>query len=230
MTDYYVAVGVNYLGHQEFAAKQYFWCTGDSMKFSELPKPLSSTCRPVFDQMQSVFTGQFDQVIVSGQGVSEMVYLDQDILSTVKIPSKGLTELDRLSHVVCQIDSDCQIIPKGAVKKTPLNEVRKNEAFRGLKADQAFSVNNYVHFRAPLLKKNIDLNARREGIYNNDFLDNAEEDRPVGTWSIQKDTLGSCAILRSKLWPGFYAFHKTNSNIYGSMYIGNGCKALDIPF
>jgi len=55
-----------------------------------------------------------------------------------------------------------------------------------LKADQAFSVNNYVHFRAPLLKKNIDLNARREGIYNNDFLDNAEEDKPVGTWSIQR--------------------------------------------
>lgn len=74
------------------------------------------------------------------------------------------------------------------------------------------------------------MNARREGIYNNDFLDNADEDKPVGTWSVQKDTLGSTAVLRSKLWPGFYAYHKTNSNIYGSMYIGNGCKALDIPF
>ena len=51
LTDYYVAVGVNYLGHQDFAKKQYFWCTGDSMKFSELPVSLSATCRPLFDQM-----------------------------------------------------------------------------------------------------------------------------------------------------------------------------------
>ena len=200
------------------------------MKFSELPNPLSSTCRPLFDQMQSVFTGQFDQVIVSSAGVSEIVYIDKDLLSKVKIPAKGITELDRLSHVVCQIDSDCSIVPKGSIKKTPLNEVRKNEAFRGLKADQAFSVNNYVHFRAPLIKKNIDLNARKEGVYNNDFLDNAEEDAPAGTWSVLKDTLGNVAILRSKLWPGFYTYHKTNSDIYGTFYVGNGCKALDIPF
>ena len=70
------------------------------MKFSELPAPLSATCRPVFDLMQSVFTGQFDQVVVSNKGVSEMVYLDQDVLAKVKIPARGVTELDRLSHVV----------------------------------------------------------------------------------------------------------------------------------
>lgn len=50
--------------------------------------------------MQSVFTGQFDIVVVDNKGVSEMVYLDQDVLSQVKIPAKGITELDRLSHVV----------------------------------------------------------------------------------------------------------------------------------
>lgn len=121
-------------------------------------------------------------------------------------------------------------MPRGAVKKTPLNEVRKNEAFKGLKADEAFDVANYVHFRAPLLKKNVELNQRKEGVYNHDFLDNAAEDIPKGSWSILRETMGKTAILRSKLWPGFYGFHKTNSDVYGSVYIGNGCKALDIAF
>ena len=200
------------------------------MKFSQLPAPLSASCRPLFDQMQTVFTGEFDKVIVTGAGVSDFVYIDKDLRAQVTIPMNGITELDRLAHVVNQIDSDCQIVPRGAVKKIPLNEVRKNEAFKGLKADQAFSVENYFHFRDPLIKKNIDLNARKEGVYNNDFLDNACEDIPKGSWSILKDTLGSTAVLRSKLWPGFYAYHKTNSTIYGCFYVGNGCKALDIPF
>ena len=151
-------------------------------------------------------------------------------MSKVKLPAKGLTELDRLAHVVSQIESDCQIVPRGAVKKIPLEEIRKNEAFKGLKADQAFMVSNYFHFRSPLLKKNIELNARKEGVYNDDFLDNAEEDMPKGTSSVLKDTMGTVAVLRSKLWPGYYAFHKSNSDIYGGFYVGNGCKALDIPF
>ena len=108
--------------------------------------------------------------------------------------------------------------------------MRRNEAFRGLKADQAFDICNYFHFRAPLLKKNVELNARKEGVYNDDFLDNADEDIPKGSWSVLKDTMGTVSILRSKLWPGFYSFHKCNSAIYGGFYIGSGCKALDIPF
>jgi len=167
---------------------------------------------------------------VTGAGVSDFVYIDEDLRAKCKVPQSGITELDRLSYVVCQIDSDCQIIPRGALKKTPLQEVRRNEAFRGLKADQAFDICNYFHFRAPLLKKNVELNARKEGVYNDDFLDNADEDIPKGSWSVLKDTMGTVAVLRSKLWPGFYSFHKCNSAIYGGFYIGSGCKALDIPF
>lgn len=44
------------------------------------------------------------------------------------------------------------------MKKIPLNEVRRNEAFKGLKAADVFSISNYVHFREPFLKKNIELN------------------------------------------------------------------------
>jgi radial spoke head protein 9 len=200
------------------------------MKFSQLPAPLSSTCRPLFDALQCVFTGEFNKTIVEGNGISQFVYADKDLLSRCKIPSRGITELDRLSHVVHQIDSDCHIVPRGSVKKIPLKETRLNEAFRGLRANEVFDISNYTHFRAPLSKEKVDLNARNEGVYNNDFLDNAQDDIPAGTWSVLKDTTGSCSVIRSKLWPGYYSYHKANTNIFGSLYIGNGCKAVDMPF
>jgi hypothetical protein len=55
--------------------------------------------------------------------------------------------------------------------------------------------------------QNIELNKRNEGIYNHNFLDNASEDLPKGTWSILQDTFGKTAVIRSKLWPGYYAYH-----------------------
>lgn len=70
------------------------------MKFSQLPAPLSASCRPLFDQMQTVFTGEFDKVIVTGAGVSDFVYIDKDLRAQVTIPMNGITELDRLAHVV----------------------------------------------------------------------------------------------------------------------------------
>jgi len=105
-----------------------------------------------------------------------------------------------------------------------------NEAFRGLKANEVFDISNYTHFRAPLSKEKVDLNARNEGVYNNDFLDAAQDDIPMGSWSVLKDTTGTVSVIRSKLWPGYYSYHKANTNIYGGLYIGNGCKAVDMPF
>lgn len=54
-----------------------------------------------------MFTGEFDKVIVSGCGVSDFVYIDEALRAKVKLPAQGITELDRLSHVVNKIDSDC---------------------------------------------------------------------------------------------------------------------------
>lgn len=122
----------------------------------------------------------------------------------------GLSELDRLSHVVHSVDHDCFIVPRGAVKKIPLGELRCNEAFKGLTAQDAFDITNYVHLRPPYHKKNQELNARKEGVYNNDFLDNAGEDLPKQCWTLMPDTLGKTACLRNKMWPGFYAFHVYN--------------------
>lgn len=121
-------------------------------------------------------------------------------------------------------------MPRGSLKKIPLNEVRKNEAFSGLSASEAFEVASYVHFRAPLIKKNVELNARREGVYNDKFLDGADEDLPKQCWTVLPDTMAKVAVLRNKQWPGYSAFHQYNTTSYGGLYIGNGVKAVDIAF
>lgn len=229
MTDYYIALGVNFHGKQDFACKSYYWCTGDNLKFAELPCPLVN-CGLLFDQVQTMFTGEFEKTIVHSNGSSECLFIEADLFSKVQVPPRGLTELDRLSYVVHQIDHDCHVVPRGAVKKTPLKELRRNEAFKGLKADQAFNTCHYSHFRMPVHKDKVDMNNRNEGVYNNDFLDSIVDDLPKGTWSVMKDTSGTVCVLRSKMWPGFSFYHKVNTDLYGSFYVGNGCKALDMPF
>ena len=47
-----------------------------------------------------MFTGEFDKVIVSAAGVSDFVYIDEDLRAKNKVPATGITELDRLSYVV----------------------------------------------------------------------------------------------------------------------------------
>lgn len=229
MTDYYIAVGINFLGQQEFASKQFFWCTGDNLKFTELPQPVRS-CSRLFDQIQSMFTGEFEKLLVQSNGKSQVLFVEQELLAQVQIPARGLSELDRLSYVVNQIDSDCHIVPRGSVKKTPLREIRRNEAFRGLRADAAADLASYSHFRLPVHKDKVELNQRNEGIYNNDFLDSISGDLPKGTWSQMVDTSGTVNLLRSKIWPGFSFYLKVNTNIYGNFYYGSGCKALDLLF
>lgn len=113
---------------------------------------------------------------------------------------------------------------------TPLKEVRKNEGFKGLRGQAAFNIENYQHFRSVHSKEKREQIDRDEAIYNHQFLDDVVNDWPKGSWNVLKDTTESVAILRNKLWPGYYAYHRVNSPIFGGLYIGSGIKNLDLPF
>lgn len=93
--------------------------------------------------MNSYFTGEYDRVIIKASGPGVVI----DPAAGLVMPPKNITELDRLAYVVRQIENDCQVVPKGAMKFTPLREVRRNEAFKGLRKDDAFEITNYQHFR-----------------------------------------------------------------------------------
>jgi hypothetical protein len=70
-----------------------------------------------------------------------------DAANGIILPPKHLTELDRLSVVIHQIDRRCSALPRGALKYTPTHTVLFNEAFEGLSAEKAFDLTNWSHFR-----------------------------------------------------------------------------------
>lgn len=79
-------------------------------------------------------------------------------------------------------------------------------------------------------KEQIELIQRLEAVYTDNFLDPVASDKPNQCWSIISDATNSVATLRSQLWPGYYGYHRCNTHIYGSVYIGDGIKNIDLPF
>lgn len=47
---------------------------------------------------------------------------------------------------------------------------------------------------------------------------------------MQLDTTKTIVNLRSLLWPGYFSYHKANTNKFGGYYFGNGMKNADLPF
>lgn len=66
-----------------------------------------------------------------------------DAVQGIILPPKHLTELDRLTSVVHEIDRSCSAVPKGALKYTPLHQVLFNEAFKGLSPADAFEMQGW---------------------------------------------------------------------------------------
>lgn len=179
------------------------------------------------NELNVFFTGEHDRII-SETAISGAIVVDED--AGIIIPAKKVTELNRLSHVVNQIENNCAVVPKGSFKFTPLKETVRNEAFRGLSKDQAFQLANWQHFRTIEQADKVGIMQRDEAVYNNGFLDEVVADFPRNSWSLIKDSTESIANLRNTLWPGFYAFHRLNTPQYGSLYIGHGVRNNDLPF
>lgn len=139
-------------------------------------------------------------------------------------------EIDRLAYVVRSIENDCAIAPVGTFKLTPTHELRYNDSFKGLQMDDLLKPKNYQHLRAPQSLEKKEQIARDDALFYFDFLDPIEKDIPKGCWSIQTDSSKSNVTVRNLLWPGFTAYHRANSNIFGYVYIGNGLKNCDLPF
>ncbi len=104
----------------------------------------------IFDKVQVYFSGEFDRVVIDASGHSDLLDVSEAHSGKSKpleLPAKGVSELDRLAYVVHAIENDCQVVPVGSFKMTPIKEVRRNEAFKGLDKNQAFTIEAYQHFR-----------------------------------------------------------------------------------
>jgi radial spoke head protein 9 len=71
---------------------------------------------------------------------------------------------------------------------------------------------------------------REEQVYNDVFLDDITSDLPKGCWSLVSDCSGGVVTIRSLLWPGYYAFHRVHTPVFGAAYVGYGIRNQDLPF
>lgn len=205
--------------------KHHFWCSSTNFTFSKLAVPSEEACQKL-GNLTNLFSGEFDSVLVESNDAPQVI----DAAAGIILPPKHLTEMDRLAVVVKQIDEQCSCVPKGSFKCTPTKNVCANEGFRGLNVEDSCNLSNWQHLRAIKLEKNKNLAARDEQVYNDEFLDDLECDKPLKCWSVLKDTTGSVAILRSQLWPGFFAYHRANTPVHGSVYMGEGIQNVSLPF
>ena len=106
-----------------------------------------------------------------------------------------------------------------------------NDAFSGLTVDKLSDLNSYMHVRPVEQKEKKELADREEDIFNHEFLDCVALDVPNSSWSVQKDPINPVLVtIRSRLWPGYYAYHRANTGQFGGIYIGDGIKNVDLPF
>jgi radial spoke head protein 9 len=141
-----------------------------------------------------------------------------------------LTEADRLSQVVQEIDFDTAAVPKGAYALNEAHQVVLSTDFKGLGLTEARVLTNYVHFRPPTSVASLRALARTDVQFYKSFLDPLAEDLPKGCWASRQDPSVSLVTLRSLMWPGYCAYHIPGSTKFGGLYFGYGQKNQDLPF
>jgi radial spoke head protein 9 len=67
-------------------------------------------------------------------------------------------------------------------------------------------------------------------VERDDFLDPLSHDTIKKSWSVQSDESKTEITIRSLLWPGYVGYHRTNSSIFGGVYMGTGIRSQDLPF
>lgn len=179
----------------------------NDFNFSEFPG-LNSSSKELVDRDRSFFTGEPNRKLKkAGSGEEnadepppeeekaeeedpdKKAEAGSDVSEPeeIKVPTKDLTEVDRLRFVISAIENDCQLCPVGAFKMTAQHELRRNEAFQGISESQSLNLNSYAHFRnvqADSNKRKLD---EPSAPFNKQFLESISGDRPAGCWNLQHD-------------------------------------------
>ena len=219
-----------YKGFQNFPKKKYFFCSSSNFIFSELPD-IQSHHIDNFYKFNTYFIGNPD-IILEKYESEQNKNLDEVIGDTFKpkLKKKNMTETDRLSFVVRTIDHDTSVVPVGGFKMLPINELRRNDLFEGLSSDDLDKKEKYVHLRPVENQEKKDKIAMGKAVFDFDFLDSIADDPIKQSWSIHVDSTKTVSTLRNLVWPGYFAYHKSNTDEFGGVYIGYGIKNIDIPF
>lgn len=245
--DYYVAFGVRH-----DALDRIFYYSLDGLTWLLLPDPVSQPnapaltleCRLRFagDPMllhlvPAVEVGPGAVVPRGGEGdgdkPGEGLYgLDEQGENT-EAENRELKEEDRLAVVVKSITDESFVLPRRALFKVPnkIGSVVFNKYFQGLNESEAMRMQNYVHYREPRAKWNMNLVESSAANYSTDFLDPVNEDIPKNkSWALLRSYDNTIVFSRSLFWHGSMFFHLVDTPLYGNCYFGYGLKNYDLPF
>ena len=228
--DYYIAKAFYYKGFKNFPKKKYYFCSSNNFIFSELPD-IQPHHFDNFYKFNTYFIGNPD-IILEKYDNNQNRNIDEVLGDSFKpqLKKKNMTETDRLSFVVRTIDHDTSIVPVGGYKMLPISELRRNDLFEGLSSEELDKKENYVHLRPVEDQEKKDKIAMGKAVFDFCFLDSIADDPVRDSWSIHVDNMKSICNLRNLIWPGYFAYHKANTNEFGGVYIGYGIKNVDIPF
>ena len=228
--DYYISKALYYKGFQNFPKKKYFFCSSSNFIFSELPD-IQPHHIDNFYKFNTYFIGNPD-IILEKYESEQNQNLDEVIGEKFKpkLKKKNMTETDRLSFVVRTIDHDTSVVPVGGFKMLPINELRRNDLFEGLSSEDLDKKEKYVHLRTVENQEKKDKIAMGKAVFDFDFLDSIADDPIKDSWSIHVDSTKTISSLRNLIWPGYFAYHKANTDEFSGIYIGYGIKNIDIPF
>lgn len=220
--DYYIAYGLQE-SKTEYPAKCFYY-SGEDFEFKALPSLTEEVGETItMLQLTSPLTGCPSTALEPA--VEEGMENEAPSLPALKV-----TELERLSLLVQEIDFDTAAVPKGAHSLTDTQVIVPSNHFHGLDAAQATSLANYVHFRSPASVASLKAHAANDLEYYFNFLDPLSDDLPKGCWAVRQDPTGTLVTLRSLTWPGYLAFHVPGTSRFGGVYFGSAVKNTDLAF
>ena len=198
--DYYISKALFYKDSKNFPKKKYFFCSTNFI-FSELPD-VQPHHIDNFDKFNTYFIGNPD-FILEKYDLDQNKNLDEVIGDTFKpkLKKKNMTETDRLSFVVRTIDHDTSVVPVGAYKMLPINEIRRNDLFEGISSEDLDKKEKYVHFRPVESNEKKDKIAMGKAVFDFDFLDSIIDDPIKDSWSLHLDSTRTSCTLRNLIWP-----------------------------
>ncbi len=227
--DYYVALGLRYRGQKEFPQKLFYWANSGFV-FAPLP-----AARGEFEEfakkLTGYFTGEHEKVLQAVPKKSKpaaVLDMENDSID-LTVDAKDFTELDRLAYVVRKIERDTHVVPQGAFKLAPIQEIRKADGFKGLEKDGLANLAKYQHFRPVETAEKKEQLERNEGVLQTDIFDSLASDKPKDAWSVQVRA-GHIAAVKSLLWPGYSFYHLGMTGEFWGVYIGDGVMNKDLPF
>ena len=195
--DYYLAFST--LHNNIFPSN--FFCSIDSINWVSLTK-VEKSLKEEAIHIRNQFTGK--------------------LISEFELPSGRLiSEEQRLSAFLEDLNSRCLIFPRGYLIQTALNFTILNPLWNGIEIKIANRLSNYRHW----IPKSKPLTLLEKSLSNPalDFTDSLED---IENWRFIESADLNDIQLRSKIWPGF--LFSLNNTDFCNCYFGYGIYEGDL--